>query len=302
MYDQVASNKRRSVVPRRCFRRARLSSWRGPSISLLGYGVAGLVIALVIARRRFVRRVLEVRRRRAGDEPRQAGRPDAVRPPAQPRRGSLHRRRAAEAARVRHRRRSAERVRHRPQPAARGHRGDDGAARQDEPRRARRRAGPRAEPRQELRHPRVDAGRHAGRHHRAAVGLGPALHLLGRRPSPRQRRARRPQPIFAAARLRAADLHADRRPAHAIRHQPAPGSAGRCFGRGADAVSPRSHLRAGEAEGGPDRRALWFARHGASLDRGAGRPHVPKKALAWLGRLFNTHPPLDERIEALREL
>jgi Zn-dependent protease with chaperone function len=24
--------------------------------------------------------------------------------------------------------------------------------------------------------------------------------------------------------------------------------------------------------------------------------------LAWLGRMFDTHPPLDERIEALREL
>ena len=24
--------------------------------------------------------------------------------------------------------------------------------------------------------------------------------------------------------------------------------------------------------------------------------------LAWLGRMFNTHPPLDERIAALREL
>jgi heat shock protein HtpX len=47
------------------------------------------------------------------------------------------------------------------------------------------------------------------------------------------------------------------------------------------------------ASGSPAIAHLWL-----------GTPEPPMRPLrvAWLGRLFETHPPLDERIEALREL
>ena len=92
-----------------------------------------------------------------------AGRSGAVRPLPQPRRGSVHRERAPEAAAVHRRRPRAERVLDRPQPEARGGRGDDRAAREDEPGRARRRARARAEPHPQLRHARDDARGHDGR-------------------------------------------------------------------------------------------------------------------------------------------
>ena len=63
------------------------------------------------------------------------------------------------------------------------------------------------------------------------------------------------------------------------------------------------HLGAREIEGRSNRRALRFPRYGAPLDRGARRPRSETKAGSrGLGRLFNTHPPLEERIAALREL
>jgi heat shock protein HtpX len=40
----------------------------------------------------------------------------------------------------------------------------------------------------------------------------------------------------------------------------------------------------------------------AHLWLGTPQPVSPPLRAAWLGRLFETHPPLDERIEALREL
>ena len=65
--------------------------------------------------------------------------PERVPAAAQPRRGSVHRRRPAEAGRLRDRRPGPERVRHRTQPEARGDRRHHRAAREDESRRTRRR-------------------------------------------------------------------------------------------------------------------------------------------------------------------
>ena len=61
-------------------------------------------------------------------------------------------------------------------------------------------------------------------------------------------------------------------------------------------ISALEKLRGGVtvvASGSPATAHLWL-----------GTPKQPRSVLraAWLGRLFETHPPLDERIEALREL
>ena len=88
---------------------------------LLSGGVVGIVIVAVIVIVVVGRVVLQQRQGRARDLAR-ASRPirAAVRAPLQPRRGLVHRERAAEAAPLHHRRSRAERVLDRPQPEARG--------------------------------------------------------------------------------------------------------------------------------------------------------------------------------------
>ena len=126
-------------------------------------------------------------------QPGQAGRRDRVPPLPQPRRGSLHRRRAPEAEALRGRRSRAQRVRDRSQPEAR---------RRSRSRPACSTSMNRVElegvlahelsPRQELRHPRHDDRGHRGRHDRADLRHRPALRVLGRheRPARQQRRLR----------------------------------------------------------------------------------------------------------------
>ncbi len=99
------------------------------STSCLNGGVVGIVDRRV-DRDRFVGRVvLQQRQGRARDLARQAGRPAAVRPLLQPRRGPVHRERAPDAAALHHRRRRAQRVLDRPQPQALGGRRHDRPAR-----------------------------------------------------------------------------------------------------------------------------------------------------------------------------
>ena len=162
MFDLIRANKRRSVALVAGF--VVLLVLVGAAVGVLvGYGLAGTIIALVISGGVAFASYWKADAIALGRQPRQARRPAAVPAAAQPRRGAVHRQRAAQAAGLHRRRPGAERVRHRSQPAPRGDRRHHRPAREDEPRRARRRARPRAVAHPQLRHPRVDAGGHARR-------------------------------------------------------------------------------------------------------------------------------------------
>ena len=113
LYEQIAANKRKTFFL--------IFGFVAPARSLVG-----AAFDLLLARRRdrdrdrrgdrdrvVGRVVLQQRQGRARDLAREAGRPAAVRPALQPRRGAVHRERAAEAAPVHHRRPGA-RTRSRP--------------------------------------------------------------------------------------------------------------------------------------------------------------------------------------------
>ena len=87
-----------------------------------------------------------------------------------------------------HRRHRAQRLRHRARPEARVGRDHHRPAREAQPRGAPGRHRPRAVARPQLRHPVLAARRRARRRDRAALGLLPALHVLGRRPAARRDR------------------------------------------------------------------------------------------------------------------
>ena len=85
--------------------------------------------------------------------------------------------------------------------------------------------------------------------------------------------------------------------------QPPPGGAGRRLRRADDPLPARADLRAREAAGRHDGHPLGLQGHRPPLDRAAdvGRRR-PRASSAAFNRLFDTHPPLEERIAALREL
>ena len=149
---------------------------------------------------------------------------------------------------VHHRRPRAERVRDRPQPAARGDRGHDRAAREDEPGRARRRARARAEPREELRRLGDDARGHDGRDPRPCSPTSSCGSCSGAAAGRASDERNNPVgAIFAIVRRRAAHLRADHRPSHAVRGQPPAGVPRRLLGRVAHALPAGPDLRAQEA-------------------------------------------------------
>ncbi len=144
MYELIAANKRRSIAPDRGFRRSLLARSARPSACSIGYGIAGTLIALVLAGAMAFASywkadaiALAVSRARPAD-------------PEQYKRlhnlveglciaGGIPKPRVYV-----DRRPGAERVRHRAQPSARGDRRHHRAARDDEPGRTRRGRRPRA--------------------------------------------------------------------------------------------------------------------------------------------------------------
>ena len=186
---------RTSADPSSCCSPSSASCWRSASAFNLVVG-GGPVLHALRARLRGRdggRVVLEVRRDRAARQPGSTSVRRGVRPAAQHRGGPLHRRWAAQAPPVHRRRPVAERLRDRARSEARRGGRHHGAAREDEPGRARGRARPRAEPHQELRHPRLHARRDDGGRHRHRRRHRRALHVVrhGAEPQQRQRQRRR---------------------------------------------------------------------------------------------------------------
>ena len=90
---------------------------------------------------------------------------------------------------------------------------------------------------------------------------------------------------------------------HAGRGQPPPRGAGRRLRRPDDPLPTRADLGAREAAGRHDGHPLGVQGHRPPVDRAAdvGRGR-PRASSARFNSLFDTHPPLEERIAALREL
>ena len=128
VYEQIARNKRRTFLI--LFGFVGLITLVAVALVLLfGGGWVGVVIAFVIAAALAFFSYFNSDKIALAASRAQAGRRDRVPPLPQPRRRSVHRRRAAEAAALRGRRPRAQRVRDRPQPEARGARGHHRPAR-----------------------------------------------------------------------------------------------------------------------------------------------------------------------------
>ena len=138
-----------------------------------------------------------------------------------------------------------------------------------------------------------------------AADFAHPLPVVGRRPrrNDNDRDGGGPTAILAIFGFALLILVAAHRPGHAARGQPPARDAGRRLRRRADPLPTRADLRAREAAGRPDGRPLHVARHRPPLDRAAHRPQRRRRAACRrINRLFDTHPPLEERIAALREL
>ena len=88
----------------------------------------------------------------------------------------------------------------------------------------------------------------------------------------------------------------------AVRRQPPARGVGRRQWGLPDPLPSRPHLGPREAQGRQDRRALQLSRHRPPLDRITARARRGRGAVLPVQPLFETHPPLDERIKVLREL
>ena len=272
MYEQIASNKRRSILLIVGFVARRVPRRRGLRHRRSATAWQGMVIALVVAGGAGLRLVLEVRRGRPGGEP---GPARPIRQQYQrlynlveglciasglPKPAHLHRRRPG-----------PERLRHRPQPQARRHRRHHRAAREDEPGRARGRAGPRAVSHIKNYDILVST---------LAVTLVGAVALLAdiadpddvveRRPGPPRRRPRRRQQPARHRRLRLPHPgparrqgHAGRRSAAAARRWPTSSAVPD------DPLPARADLGAREAAGRHDGHPLGLPGHGPPVDRAA---------------------------------
>ena len=87
--------------------------------------------------------------------------------------------------------------------------------------------------------------------------------------------------------------------AHAVRGEPQARVPRRRVGRAAHAVPARAHLRAREAEGRPHRRSTPRRRPPrTSGSRSRSTRRRTRARRSW-NHLFDTHPPLDDRIHAL---
>ena len=111
-----------------------------------------------------------------------------------------------------------------------------------------------------------------------------------------------PMPILAIVGFVLLILVADHRQGHAARDQPAARGAGRRLRRRDDPLPAGADLRAREAAGRPDGRPLGV---GATAHLWIEQPIARTEEegrMSRINRLFDTHPPLEERIAALREL
>ena len=231
MYEQIAANKRKTVLL--IFGAIVLLGAVGYVLGLwYGNGIYGLVgavaLAVVLSLGSFFggdRLVLASTRAREVT-------PAGATAPAQHRRGAVDRGRHPQAEGLPGPRAGAERVRDRPQPGALVGRGDRGAARDDEPGRARGRDRARALARRRPGHPggdgRGDAGRRGGPDQRVLH----AVVVVGRRSRPPRRRSerRRGRGDHLRGRARVAGAGADHR---------ADRSAGRVAATASSSPTPR---------------------------------------------------------------